>query len=257
MLRILNQGIGIEVEVEQFPNAIIPMDVTVKWELKNDGSLRNNGKEFITRFGCRVWSSFDSLDTLFNYFQAIRQDVEFNALEFNERTSIHVHFDIRNMTLEEIKSLLVLYVIFEDSLFRFAGEHRKHNVFCVPVRYIAMSELGQLVMTVMERWKKYSALNFSRAFDIGTVEFRQMEGNDNVERIKTWIMILSHLMNYCRSTPYKHIEEEVRKLKYISHYQEFMGRVFGVFSECLEIVPEEFDAAVSDSKLFFSLKESY
>jgi hypothetical protein len=51
MLRILNQGIGIEVEVERFPNAIIPMDVTVKWELKNDGSLRNNGKEFINRFG--------------------------------------------------------------------------------------------------------------------------------------------------------------------------------------------------------------
>lgn len=252
LVRLLNQGIGIEVEVEQ----VVLFDEPLKaWDIKNDGSLRNDGKEFVTEYGMRVWQSFGAIDDLYSRMEAIRK-INKALFAFGERTSIHVHFDVRQLSPQEIKSLLVVYTLFEDALFRVAGEHRKHNIFCVPLRYVAISRLGTSVIRCIQQWQKYSALNFTRARDLGTVEFRHMEGTPDRNRVKLWVLLLAHLMNYCKSTPYKHLEEEVKKLKYLSHYDIFKEKVFGPFANNLEIIPEEFDMAVSDAKLFFSLKEN-
>lgn len=252
LFRLLNQGIGIEVEVER----VVVFDSPLQfWNVKNDGSLRNDGKEFVTVYGMRVWQSLLAIDELYSCMEAARK-INKALFSFGERTSIHVHFDIRQLSPQEIKSLLVVYTLFEDALFRIAGEHRKHNIFCVPLRYVAISRLGTSVIHCIRQWKKYSALNFTRALDLGTVEFRHMEGTPDRNKIKLWILILANLMNYCRSTPYKQIEEEVKKLKYLSHYDVFKEKVFGPLSNNLEIIPEEFDMAVSDAKFFFSLKEN-
>ena len=257
LLKLLNQAIGIEVEVENCPavedGAGNPF--CAGWDAVPDGSLRNSGIEFVTKYGVRVGTSFEHINDLFRKMENFKKKVVAPVFQFTERTSIHVHFDVRDMSMEELKSLLTLYVLFEDPLFKFAGEHRKHNVFCVPIRFIAMSEVaqGNLFHTI-RNWKKYSALNLSRLLEMGTVEFRHMEGTSDTKRIKTWILLLASLVNYCRNIPNKRIEEEIKRLKYMSHYSEFTEKVFGPLAQKLTISPEEFDIAVSDSKFFFFLR---
>lgn len=250
--RILNLGVGVEIEVEKVPEDVMPhLDW---WEAKRDGSLRNEGIEFVSSFGMRVGHLSEPLQKLCKIMNASRASI--GTFEFSERTSVHVHLDVRKLGPEEIKSLLLVYTIFEDSLFKFAGEHRKNNIFCVPVRYLAMSDLcydGVRWGNFLHNWKKYCALNLLRVTDFGTVEFRHMEGNSNYERIMLWVLLLGSLIDYCRTRPAEAVMEEIKRLKYISHYHEYTKAVFGPFASLIGIDPVEFDFAVSDAKMFFNL----
>lgn len=251
---MLSTGVGIEIEVENVP--ILENLDQFRWEIKKDASLRNNGKEFVTKFGSRLYDVENNINYLFDLFSEINRKTKGNFFQFTERTSIHVHIDVRKLSFKEIKSLIILYTLFEDSLFKLAGEQRKHNVFCVPLRYVGMSFLtGQSFKVVLSRWEKYCAMNLCRMFDFGTVEFRHMEGNNDKERIINWVFTLAKLVDYCRITPLEDIEEEVRQLKYLSHYSMFSNKVFGSeIAKTIEIISQDFDQAVSDAKFFFTIK---
>lgn len=249
--RFLNTLVGIEVEVER---ALDDFPKFVGWVPKEDPSLRNGGVEFVTMPGLRLYGVNEKLEGLFSYINNAKKSNP-ELYDFNERTSIHVHIDATTLSLEEIKNVLVTYILFEDSFFGIAGEARKHNVFCVPVRYIAMSELvGMSFARMLMTWKKYCAINFTRIGDIGTIEFRHMEGNSDPKRILLWVCLLAKLVDFGRTLSNKSLEKEIVKLKYASHYYEFAERVFGPFARFLNIVPHEFDQAVSDSKFFLTAK---
>lgn len=256
-LRYINTGVGLEVEVERAYNT----DEVINnsgggWYIKEDPSLRNDGAEFITKMGCRLQDIPKLVNNLYDSISSIRKENK-DVYDFNERTSIHVHIDIRSFGLEELKSLLILYTLYEDSFFKFAGENRKYNVFCVPLRYIAICDLTDNVnsfLILVKKWKKYCAFNLTRLPDLGTVEFRHMEGNDNADRIITWVHIICKLVDYVKTADPRAIIYKVTELKTVSNYYELTDRIFGEYAKYLEIIPNEFDMAVSDSKAFFHLK---
>lgn len=252
-LRFLNLGIGIEVEVEKSPRDEMA-ELPPGWSAKIDDSLRNMGVEFVTEFGYRLVDASWLLNGLQKYIQKWRKEQP-EFFEFNERTSVHVHIDIRKLSPDDLKNLIILYTLFEDSLFELAGEHRKHGVFCVPLRYVAMSELNQYSLTkFIVGWEKYCAMNLKRLRDFGTVEFRHMEGTCDYDRLFTWICILGRLVDVARTINTEQLMAEVSRLKYSSHYDEFAGQVFGPLKNEINIDPRGFDRAVSDAKLFFHLR---
>lgn len=246
----MGTGVGIEVEVENVP----PLEINQidGWDIKNDGSLRDNGREFVTKFGLILENVPEILDNLFDIMAVYK-----TYFTFNERTSIHVHLDVRKLSSEELKSLIVLYTIFEDSLFKLAGESRKHNIFCVPIRYIDIGTIGdnRYFSGIVMLWKKYSAMNLCRIADFGTVEFRHMEGHKNKLRVVEWVFILAALLDYCRTIPFESLKNKILNLKVASQYDQFTEEIFGSLAKCINIVPHEFDMAISDSKLFFSIVE--
>jgi len=62
------------------------------------------------------------------------------------------------------------------------------------------------------------------------------------------------MLDFCRGTSSESLVKELSTLKFVSQYHQFAERVFGPFSNLIDIVPHEFDMAISDAKLFFHVK---
>ena len=117
--------IGIEIEVEQITRAFMQELSEQLWFNTEDGSLRNNGREFVTP-PIRGKQIIYSLDEFYRLLP--------DKADFSDRTSIHIHVNMRNATFEELFNVLMIYLVFEQMLYRFAGNTRYKNIFCVPIQ---------------------------------------------------------------------------------------------------------------------------
>ena len=114
-LKGLNSYIGVEVEIE---NVISVGSISQKlWHSVEDGSLRNGGIEFKTPGVIRVKYIEYALR---NLFQNLNPDIDFSI-----RTSIHVHQDVRGMTLKQFLCLILTYLTVENigSTMAVSGAH--------------------------------------------------------------------------------------------------------------------------------------
>lgn len=217
--------IGIEVEAENFQGLIYTEKnkfIQNIWGVDSDGSLRNNGVEFIS-VPLQTKYTGSALQTLFS--------MQGGKLDFSKRTSIHIHMNVRDMTYEQLMNLILIYCCFEDALFTFAGEWRKKTIFCVPLTETnmllnpSMLEAPGYIMSG-GKWLKYSALNLLPVHLQGTVEFRHLQGTQNVNYITTWINLLCCLRQYACSTSFDELSKEVFTLISSSKYFEFAQKVF-------------------------------
>ena len=214
--------IGIEVEVEGIGRMSGAIDKYI-WMTKADGSLRNNGCEFVTLpiAGRQVIYAVDNLFTNLP-----------PTADFSERTSIHIHVNVREQTIGQILTLLMLYTVFEQLLFEFAGPQRKKNIFCVAIQetrypYMIMNFLkNQSFIDLIMSWKKYSGLNLGIMRGLGTIEYRIMEGHSDPLRLLKWINILLRMHQYVRVVSFKQAYEEIRTLNTSSMYEQFVRNVF-------------------------------
>jgi hypothetical protein len=247
--RIINQGVGVEIEVENAVNREID-----GWVRVTDNSLRDNGMEYKTRFGQRIGQVNDGLKRLeldWNQWKVDnRRPHHFN---FSERTSVHVHLDARNMSTDEIISLVQVYTIFEDALFEYAGTSRKDNVFCIPLRYSAMDYRDYTFLDLHAAWAKYLAINICPLSEFGTVEFRHMAGTSDYSKIMTWIILLALMVDYVKARSRTEVDETILKMKLESNYFKLIEEIFGPFGGYLQTLPVRLDQAVSDAKLLFGV----
>lgn len=245
------QLVGIEVEAENFTGLDNSFDVTKCWRVSEDGSLRNSGVEFISLpMPARVVKS--ALELLFS---SIPED---HPLDFSKRTSIHIHMNVLDDTYEELLNLIMLYVVFEDALFRFAGGFRKKSIFCVPLKettLLSPSILSDIsLITEGVRWLKYSACNLLPVSYLGTVEFRHLRGTDDIDTIVTWVELLCRLKLAAKEHSFKDLQKDIFNLTTTSQYYLF---ALSVFKDDLgKIFPEhkfpltELDASVKFLKSY-------
>ena len=244
--QLLNYGVGVEVEVENCAGR--PAD---GWEVVADGSLRNHGVEYKTNYGHRIYHLIQSLSSLKSTLYS--QD---GNPQFSERTSIHVHLDVRTLTMEQLHSFVLVYMIFEDALFAISGEKREHNIYCTPflqsttvnIKPEVRSPSGMLKYFISQA-SKYTAMNLRCVTEFGTVEFRHMEGNCDIERIFKWVCLLGLLKCYAKSIPLIILEQKINDLKSQSHFEEFAREVFFDFAKLLKINPQQISANLSKTKL--------
>lgn len=241
---IMATGVGIEVEVEQVKN-IEPEG----WVYVKEGSLRNNGGEWITLAGLRVEGALEALNS---FRSAI--DCYPNDFHFTERTSIHIHLDSSMFSSVQIGGLLLLYTLVETSLFNFAGPNRRHGVFSVPFRESILNYTTN-PKSMIERWSKYSALNLKTLNEYGTVEFRIMEGNMNVERIFYWITLLGLLHDAARRMSIPQIKRVIQEISSDSYYREALRRIFFGFVDMLHWSEFDMDQATIDAKMLLEQME--
>lgn len=243
---------GIEIEVENIKEEYhLRKEI---WNATEDGSLRNNGVEYIS-IPLKVKQIETALYSLFSNLPKGR--------EFSKRTSIHVHMNVRTMHLEEIKSLCLIYTIFENALFKFVGQDRNKNIHCVPIRETNFLEkmpfFGNKTMFHME-WMKYTAFNLCPVLEKtkGTIEFRHMHGTDDIEKILNWINLLLCMKIYVYKNSYETIENKISTLNTNSQYRQFTKEVFGDYTHLLidEATYGEFEEELAEgitlAKLYFS-----
>ena len=221
--------VGIEVEVENVlhidPN--IPLGF---WSIHEDGSLRNNGREFKTK-PMPIKYVHSALIQLFRGLN--------NSIDFSRRTSIHVHMDVRHLTLSQLYGMVFTYAAVENILFKFAGEDRRKNIFCVPVTETlglssASADMLKFLYDIENWWSKYSACNMLPIKHFGTLEFRQMPGTNNVKKLLIWIDLLSQLKIYAYRFSRIDIVNQISKLNTNSQYQQFVKGVFGDLTNYLD-----------------------
>lgn len=213
--------IGIEVEVENILTRTT--HDRALWYTKEDGSLRNHGCEFITvpikgdEIRYAVWQLMEALPA---------------KADFSERTSIHVHVNVRDFQKVHLLNLILLYIIFEKLLYRFAGPQRYRNIFCVPIQETKLSIaitnflVNGDVHVLIKEWHKYSGMNLLPIAPQGTIEFRHMEGNRDVMRILRWINLLFSMIKYAREMEFEQLFTTVQRLNSNSYYENFALQVF-------------------------------
>lgn len=207
--------VGIEVEVE---NARDRNPGASPWFAQTDGSLRNDGREFVT-----PPLASNSIEVYTNPFW----DQMPARWTFSQRTSIHVHVNARDLTWQQLKMWLLTYCVFEKVLFDFAGVDRAKGIFCVPLldtQYpdYMISKLVARQHGAQGNWEKYSAVNLSRLSDLGTVEFRHLPGTRDKEKVLLWLKVLDDI----RTAGISFTEEQFLALLDMGSGRAMMHRVF-------------------------------
>lgn len=171
-----NNFVGVEIELEGIHANRFDSQY---WIMKGDGSLRNNGQEFVCK------GPTGGVD-LFNAVVEIDRFLFDKKPDANWRCSTHVHLDVRDMTASELKNLIIIYLTMEKLIFRLSGFHRYKNNFCCSIGFAQrqlqtlitnwnLEDTYQFTNNLINSWDKYSALNLVPISSFGTVEFRMSE----------------------------------------------------------------------------------
>lgn len=239
-----NGLVGVEVELENLPRLLQPGDDERYgrhglryWSLKPDGSLKDNGAEFV--FAAPL-SGRDLVAAL----EELEQFIISKGLKprTSVRTSAHIHMDVRHLTGQQLVNMALLYTIFERALFRYCGAERYHNIFC-----LAMSEaegnvddLSKLIHTdskdkfygALAHWHKYSSLNLMACRRFGSAEFRGHRGEWRKAPLLSWINILMRLRQAAQNMdiPWDNMPSHISGIGPYSFFQA----VFGSHAELLD-----------------------
>ena len=215
----ISRCVGIEVEVEGAGN----LRSTRLWNVINDSSLRNDGRELVTKLplaGYDLRKATEELDGL----------LRSGGLAVSERCSVHVHIDVRDLTLTQVGNILATYVACEAALYNFGGKERYDNIYCPGVTS-ALEQMG-VMRRVMQGsdhdfrfgchdWCKYTGINLRSIAERGSIEFRAHEGTLDLYRITEWVGILLRMVDYATTTERKKIKVHAKQ-----GAVEFIARVF-------------------------------
>lgn len=192
-----NAKIGIEIEIEGWGG----QSGLTWWEDTRDDSLRNNGREFVTRGGLVGEDVIEAL----NEFKAASEAHGWQ--EGTPRAGIHVHVDCTDLDLEagQLASFISLYMLAEHAIFSWVGEWRRTCGFCAAWEdtQVDFNKLGRALFDKTgatlaravgsEEFQKYQAVNIMALGKYGTLEFRHLPTTFDVNRILTWINIILQL----------------------------------------------------------------
>jgi hypothetical protein len=216
--------IGIEVEIEntQVANAA---PISSGWQTHNDGSLRNNGMEFVT------------LPIPAEYAPAMLHNLLHQYLShdccFSPRTSVHIHLNVQDLTPEKVIDLVLLYVVYEKLFYRFTGRGRQKNIYCVPL--VDTNLLNQFATKRLDRngWSKYTGLNLLPLQNYGTVEFRHMHGTNDIKKLTEWINLITSLKEYVLAQDTAFIRKTIAVMDDGYDYVGYMDHIFGPYATLL------------------------
>jgi hypothetical protein len=190
---------GLELEVEgiyQVHHDVAEL-ISPYWKVVNDGSLRNHGREFVMtgpQNGVDLENAIKILDEALNF---CKEDSH-NRVKYNWRTSLHVHHDCTKLTIKEIGSIVLTYLVFEKILIDYCDSSRQDNIFCAPIYAVdQVQEYLKVFLKIGElhlgEEQKYSALNVGALRKFGSLEFRMHHGTHSFDEIIQWLNILGEL----------------------------------------------------------------
>lgn len=231
------QLFGIEIEMEGAGDYIDRQaheDLPTGWRMTHDGSLRNNGVEFISTPVTRE----EALRLLPRLYAQVQEE-----LHSSVRCGIHVHVDMRERTTDQLAPVFATYALVEPILFNYCGLSREENIYCVPW-YRAYDEPVTLANAIAKpgHWHlfneacKYSALYAGPIISFGTIEFRMAPTWMDAERVITWVNIIDDLVAYGKA----HTAEEVLD----AFYTDEARFLRDVFMNTHQIVCQDMEEAI-------------
>lgn len=246
--------VGVEIELEHcnFDNKIPPT-----WDKVEDPSLKIGGMEYVIR---PIQVKYLEVELL-RLFRGIPESKP------TIRCSTHVHLNVRDFTLEELEKFLILYLVFERSLYRVSGD-RWNNNFCVPLYNYPMA-IRQLFMYLSkgkfcEEWYKYFGLNLSPIYGgesskIGTVEFRHLRGTKEIGLILLWVNLIVSLKRAAKRMDIAHLKQRIINMNTTSDYNVLVDEVFYEHTHTLKEQPtfkEDVEMCIAQLKYCMDIKNT-
>ena len=182
------KAIGIRVEIEGYNHT----DHADHWKIVRDSSVEN-GHEVVSP----ILIGNDGLDEAVRVANALKAA----GASANKTCGFHVHFDARNMNVNEIRTICTRYAKYEAEIDRFMPRSRRadNNRFCRSVvREFGYTEFK--TATTVERLAdaqedRYFKVNLKAYLRHHTIEFRQHSGTVEAEKIQNWILFLNDFVN--------------------------------------------------------------
>jgi hypothetical protein len=176
---LLRQGrVGIEIELEGMYR-VSGRDTLHYWSIIGEDSLRDSGIEFVTKGD--GWEGSELIEA----FKELEEYLKQHSPKATWRCSNHVHLDVRDLTIQQTKRIILASIIVEDVIYKSAGEHRMDSNFCMPLSFAesliqALSQHwhrddGDFFYNIRHVWSKYSGVNILPVVTQGTIEFRNSE----------------------------------------------------------------------------------
>lgn len=242
--------VGVECEIEGVnSDALVDETNTFFWSIRSDGSLRDGGFELIFN---NPLKGANVIKAMGHFREGMLKLSERGVRpSISDRTSIHVHVDVRDLEPGDLNQLVLLYMLFEKHLFEYVGTHRIKNNYCRPLLGSSFEDvITELLMRSDERsylhlveniCEKYSALNVKASSYFGSVEFRHHPGTCNSDDILKWINILLSLKKWIKEGG-----KVVDLLDIPSH--QAIQEVFGDYGSIIPDVNGMYTAACLDIK---------
>lgn len=234
---------GTEYEIEYIKHIDYkhPLFQSTAVTIVDDHSLRNSGKEFITR----PLNFTDSIKC----FETLHQTLQLGPDPYSARTSTHVHMNVLNLEVDQLKHLLLMYALLEPVFFAYVGDKRKHNIHCVPLNYTMLPKYYSMNLEhIIEAWSKYTAFNMKPVPKQGTVEFRHLYGTGDIEVYTRWLKLLQALYLAAKTLPTHWLQTKL--IEGMSSYV-IREHVLGYDSWLISPIQEEMKQSTIDVKLAF------
>jgi hypothetical protein len=203
-------GIEIEVEGKNLPNVDDQF-----WKSEADGSLRGESLEYVLKNPITLKNVIPALSSL-------EEQLADSELDFSFRTSVHVHVNVQALSHVQILNMIYTYLLLEEPCMTYCGKERKGNRFCLRLQdaegildTLQILFRGDLTTIgfINEDQIRYAAINLGALNKYGSLEFRAMKGNIDVEKLSIWVLALNNIREYAKNSKSpKEILEDFRKL---------------------------------------------
>ena len=218
------QNAGIKVEGARYGSDVIEGT----WKVQPDGSI--NGWEIVS-------PPLNDVEDLKTVVHVLRKELKVRC---NKKTGLHIHHDVNDFNLHQLKNLYRLYNKYENNAIKsFVNPSRTQTLYCSPVERIMHNV--ESASTIEEFKNSYSGryynLNNKAYVKYGTIEFRHHQGTTNINEILAWVEFTHKLVETAQH------KEQVKRL--------YAGRTN---EEAMDIMIEEFN--IEDKKVVRQLKRA-
>lgn len=187
---INKEAFGIELELEGCDIDFGEHANLSHWRVVEDNSLRNNGREFVSKILTRK-SLPEALEQLQEVFS------EYPDTHASFRCGTHLHVNFSNQLTSEVLKTVMSLLLFENALVAVFAPERRQSVFCVSwadtrgiygnTKAWRETQARYCLSNLIDTAGKYRTINLTPLTRYGTIEFRMFPSTTSVEKINTYV----------------------------------------------------------------------
>ena len=208
-----NCFLGIEVELEGVSSGRVANGMYQWWRSESDGTLRNEGREFVFREPFAGQDAVNGINSLYDNWRS--------EWIISERGSMHVHVDIRDMNADQYLVFRIYMLALDDYLFSFSPE-RYSSPFCRASSRssVSINALRHMLRLDVNNWereviflrnnRRYLSTNVHAGIRFGSIEFRHFQVPDTKEDMLTIVNTLLTIKKAAMSAAPNDVERHLK-----------------------------------------------
>lgn len=165
------------------------------WKLVTDSSVTNTGCD--TSNGNEIVSPILYGEDGLKQLAIVLEVMNSLGCKVDKTCGVHVHHDISDLNIEQIKNVYRLYSKYENVINLMMPESRRNKRWAKKIGQFEMARVEQATDTRElgnAVWDRYYTVNFQSYVKYGTIEFRQHGGSLDFEKISNWVIITHTLV---------------------------------------------------------------